>query len=230
MIPDLIKAGIFLGRGRLGQAWESLQSRIGWDSLSFESEGSVYKGDLKGFKEKDFPAYHNVVFALAPKDKTEKSYEYTYLECLEHALRTLHYKRFIFCSSSVVYGQDCGELVTEELLEWQQIFRSKIMLKAEGLVSRYAFKDFCLLRFSGLVSSINAEAKGEPGKWMNRVSLNQAAHAIDCALNYPEELREAFSISQKSLQIPKKDCKLQSSGKRILNLKARSMLRWNPEL
>jgi len=124
-----------------------------------------------------------VVYTATPGERSEAGYRAAYVQGLEHLLGHIKAGRFIFVSSTAVYGQDDGEWVDEDSAAEPGAFNGRILLEAEGLAREFGG---IALRFSGiygpgrdwLLRTLRAggvTCRRQPPVWTNRI------HAEDCA-------------------------------------------------
>lgn len=129
-----------------------------------------------------------VVYAAAAHAYHETVYRQTYVTGLNNMLRTLEqggqYPRFIFVSSTSVYGQSHGEWVDEGSPTTPVGFSGRFMLEGEALLRAYPGEGL-VVRFGGiygpgrnrLIESVRSGAgcQDEPPSYTNRI------HRDDCA-------------------------------------------------
>lgn len=100
------------------------------------------------------PQLDAVVFAAGPSASTQEAYRATYVDGVSTLLRALgeqgeEPRRFLFCSSTSVYGQRRGEEVTEASVTRPTRFAGDTLLSAEGLV-RASGLEAASVRFGGI--------------------------------------------------------------------------------
>ncbi len=129
-----------------------------------------------------------VVYILSAGGFNEQAYRQAYVDGVRHLTEALgeklkRLKRFIFVSSTSVYGQNAGEWVNEQSLTQPRAFNGQIMLEAEKQV--LALPNSLVVRFSG----IYGEGRN---RMLNQVKAGQIAtrqpviysnriHSDDCA-------------------------------------------------
>ena len=79
------------------------------------------------------------IYLATPSSREETAYRKTYIDGLSNLLRVLHesphpIERFLFSSSTSVYGQNRGEWIDEESETSPSNFRGKILIEAESRV------------------------------------------------------------------------------------------------
>lgn len=127
------------------------------------------------------------VFSVSADKHDETSYRLAYVTALENALLSLRRVsfagRFIFVSSTSVYGEENGEWVDETTPARSLHFSGKTLLEAEELVRSSGFHS-TIVRLSGIYGpgrvrlineARNAESIPEGGGYTNRI------HRDDCA-------------------------------------------------
>ncbi|PWK43601.1 sugar nucleotide-binding protein [Pleionea mediterranea] len=93
------------------------------------------------------------VITLSPDAMTDDAYHQTYVKGVHHLLE--HFKsvhantRFIYVSSTRVYGQNSGEWVDEQSETLPTSIKGKCLLEAENLVLSHSLNN-CVVRFSGI--------------------------------------------------------------------------------
>jgi nucleoside-diphosphate-sugar epimerase len=128
-----------------------------------------------------------VIYILTPDDRSEQSYrnafEIAANNLLQRFSQTEHATRFIFVSSTSVYGQTNGEWVDEQSVTDPKTVTGRIILQAEtNFLSHNAGN--CVIRFSGIYGRnrsrlLDTVRKGgdvqyEPPYYTNRI------HRDDC--------------------------------------------------
>ncbi len=127
-------------------------------------------------------------FMLSPQDHDEAAYRSTYQDALMNLLDCLKkrrpLKRFIFVSSTSVYGQQNGEWVNENSETHPEHFSGQIMLRSEELVFESGLAS-TVLRLGGIygpgrstllehVRSGKAVLRGGPPVYVNRIHRDDA--------------------------------------------------------
>ena len=94
-----------------------------------------------------------VIYILAPDDRSEASYSNVFEQGVANMLAVFKRNnadaRFLFVSSTSVYGQSHGEWVDEESETNPQSVTGRIILQAENAVLSAGSKN-CVIRFSGI--------------------------------------------------------------------------------
>jgi len=131
--------------------------------------------------------YDLVIYILAPDDRTEASYVAVFDVGVENLLamfsRQRRHTRFLFVSSTSVYGQSQGEWVDEESQTVPASSQARTILQAERRFLAFSPQN-CIVRFSGIYGRgrprllntvINSkEVQYEPPYYTNRI------HWQDC--------------------------------------------------
>jgi nucleoside-diphosphate-sugar epimerase len=129
-----------------------------------------------------------VVYAAAADAYHETAYRQIYVDGVNHMRRALERSgqnpRFIFVSSTSVYGQNHGEWVDEDSSTDPVGFSGRLMLEGEALLQAYA-GEAVSVRFGGiygpgrnrLIDAVRSGSgcQGEPPIYTNRI------HKDDCA-------------------------------------------------
>ena len=97
--------------------------------------------------------FNLVIYILAPDDRSEASYRNVFEHGIANLLavfrRNNEDTRFLFVSSTSVYGQSHGEWVDEESETNPQSVTGRIILQAENAILSASSKN-CVIRFSGI--------------------------------------------------------------------------------
>lgn len=137
-----------------------------------------------------------VVFCAAPSSHTEDAYREIYVDGMGNVIQAYesHEKkpRFVFTSSTGVYGQNDGSIVTESADTVPQAFSGRVVLEAEQLL-RSSSLPWIILRLAGIygpgrMSMLQRLRSGE--------NLDQlSAHDLDTVTNRIH-LRDCVGIIQ----------------------------------
>jgi len=128
-----------------------------------------------------------VIYILTPDDRSEQSYRRVFEQGVNNLLDIFSRKnpdaRFIFVSSTSVYGQSHGEWVDEDSLTEPAGITGQIILQAEKTVLSHGDSN-CIVRFSGIYGRdrrrlLDIVARGgkvqyDPPSYTNRI------HRDDC--------------------------------------------------
>lgn len=134
------------------------------------------------------PQVETVLYAVGLDRSAGKSFREVYVEGLRNVLNRLpRPERFIYVSSTSVYGQTGGEWVDEDSPTEPVEENGKIVLEAERLL-RSILPDAIVLRFAGIygpdrVLRRAALERGEPllgdaEKWLNLIHVEDGAKAV----------------------------------------------------
>lgn len=138
--------------------------------LSFD----VCEAEAYAVLEQDYQA---VVYAVAADKRTEEAYRKAYVEGLRQALKFFEQlsssPRFIFVSSTGVYGQDQGEWVDETSVCNPQQFSGTLLREAERLLE------------SSPLDSIIVRLGGIYGPDRTRLLRMVRNGELECVRNYP---------------------------------------------
>lgn len=144
-----------------------------------------------------------VVYAAAANGYRETAYRQIYVDGLNNLLRALKHSgqkpRFLFVSSTSVYGQHHGEWVDEDSTTSPTGFSGRLMLEGEALVHAYP-GEALVVRFGGiygpgrnrLIETVRTGSgcQDEPPLYTNRIHRDDCAgvlmHLLD--LNSPQRI------------------------------------------
>lgn len=134
-----------------------------------------------------------VIYSPTPDKRSADAYQKTYYQGLKNLLRRSAPRpggRLVFVSSTAVYGQDDGSIVTEDSDTNPKRFNGQIMLEAEQLAQNLRAQDCrtTVVRLGGLYGEPNnylirrlLDGQTDTDKlhqWTNRIHLNDAAGLI----------------------------------------------------
>ena len=153
-----------------------------------------------------------VVFCAAPDARTPSAYRTLFLDGVSRLLDAFDAPplRFLFVSSTAVYGEDRGEWVDETTPPRPPRFNGEILLAAESaLAARCA--GAVVVRFSGLYgpgreAMLGRAREDRPGprRWSNRIHVEDAAQALSHLL----ELADPGPVYLGSDDRPALECEL----------------------
>jgi nucleoside-diphosphate-sugar epimerase len=139
-----------------------------------------------------------VVYTAGPRSGDESAYRAAYIDGQRHLAGALRRagdppRRWLFTSSTAVYGQSGGEWVDESSPTEPTRFSGKVLLEAEALADG-AGASACALRLGGiygpgrtrLVESVRegrARLRPGPPHYTNRIHRDDAAAALDCLVH-----------------------------------------------
>jgi nucleoside-diphosphate-sugar epimerase len=129
----------------------------------------------------------DVIFYMIAADKHDKaSYEKAYVHCLDNILKLIPLSsepKFVFISSTAVYGQQHGEWVDETSPTVPNDFSGKILLEAESLVRKNA-KNYAIVRFGGIYGPQRERmirlVKEDNGQTCPQEVYTNRIHLADC--------------------------------------------------
>ncbi len=258
--PNLIVGCGYLGR-RVAARWIAAGKRVAAltrrnaDALAALGVEPILGDVLDPASLRHLPTASTVLYAVGLDRSAGKSMREVYVAGLANVLDTLPpCGRFIYVSSTSVYGQTDGSWVDEESPTEPIEESGKVVLEAEQLL-RSRRPDAIVLRFvaiygPGRVLRKAALLKGEPlvgdsSRWLNLIHAEDGAEAVLSAESHGEP-GETFHIADDEpvtrrtfytrlaelLGAPaaRFDDRPESDAgnRRIRNAKARERLRWVP--
>jgi len=134
-----------------------------------------------------------VAYLASADERSPEAYRRAYVDGPRRLLDALGAApaRFVFASSTAVYGEDAGGWVDEESPTRPETFNGELLCEAEACLRR-ALGEACVLRFSGLYGPgrewmLRRARAGEPGdrRWGNRIHIDDAAAALEHLLALP---------------------------------------------
>lgn len=193
MLPNFIIGCGYLGR-RVARLWREQGKHVlaltrgraeELQALGIEPVvGDVL--DPSGWSAK--PQAATVLYAVGHDRSSGRSFREVYLDGLRHVLESFSPpERFIYVSSTSVYGQSGGEWVDEDSPTEPAEENGRVILEAERLL-RAKLPAAIILRFAGIygpgrVIRRDAVEKGEPlggdpEKWLNLIHVEDGARAV----------------------------------------------------
>jgi nucleoside-diphosphate-sugar epimerase len=258
--PNLIVGCGYLGR-RVAARWVAAGRRVA--ALTRRNAAALAAlgvepllGDVTDPATLRLPAADTVLYAVGMDRGAGKTMREVYVNGLGHVLDTIPAAaRFIYVSSTGVYGQTGGEWV-DETSDTQPLEESgKVVLAAEQLL-RAKRPDAIVLRFAGIygpdrVLRKQALLNGEPlvgdaGKWLNLIHAEDGADAVLAAAeratpgetylvcdDEPVTRRDFYTFTAEVLGAP--PARFESPAvpavepnRRASNRKAKAELAWHP--
>lgn len=140
-------------------------------------------------------AADNLVFCVAPDERTEVAYRRLYVDGLQRLLAQCRFSRVVFVSSTAVYAQDAGEWIDEQSPALAESFNGKVLREAEALCEQHG--QGVALRFTGIYGPgrnwmLRRAQTGEIGRahWTNRIHVEDGVAAIVhvLGLTHPEKI------------------------------------------
>lgn len=258
--PNLIVGCGYLGR-RVAARWVAQGRRV--VALTRRNAGALAAlgvepavGDvLDPHSLRGLPAAATVLYAVGLDRSAGKSMREVYVEGLRNVLDTLPAcDRFVYVSSTSVYGQSDGGWVTEESPTEPAEDSGRVVLDAERLL-RSRRPDAVVLRFAGIYGPgrllrkqplLNGEPLvGDAGKWLNLVHVDDGADAVlaaeargaagetyNIADDEPVTRRAFYALLAELLGAPpaKFDERPEpgAANRRVSGAKAKTALGWRP--
>lgn len=135
-----------------------------------------------------------VVFCATPDRREESAYRSLFIDGVSRLLAAFDIppRRFVFVSSTAVYGEDAGEWIDEDTPPRPFAFNGRVLLEAERAIAE-ACAGAVALRLTGLYGPgrsylLRRALAGEPGhnRWSNRIHVEDAASALSHLLDLAE--------------------------------------------
>ena len=137
-----------------------------------------------------------VIYILSPDDRSELSYRKVFVDGVNNLLEVFSRPglntRFIFVSSTSVYGQSQGEWVDESSTTAPGNATGKIILQAENAFLANSKRN-CIIRFSGIYGhgrsylldmvTRSREVQYQPPCYMNRIHWQDCVRVISLMAN-----------------------------------------------
>ena len=201
-----MKTILIAGCGFVGKVALALFQQAGWEvtaltrsrasALEIESSFGCRAAacditQRSGLEAMHFPRFDAVVDCVSAGGGGTEEYRQTYFEGARNLLETLKPVRFLFTGSSSVYGQDDGELVTEESSACPETGTGLVLRSTEELVLA---RGGLVVRFTGLYGpgramllrrflEGSALIEGDGSRHLNQLHRNDAAAALLFLLN-----------------------------------------------
>ena len=263
--PALVVGCGYLGR-RVADLWTAAGRRVvaltrtRADSLR-EAGIEPLLGDVTDPASlNNLPAASTVLYAVGLDRSSGKSMAEVYVQGLKNVLDNLPpCDRFIYISSTSVYGQTDGSVVDESSPTEPLEDSGRIVLEAERVL-RAKLPTAIILRFAGIYGPDRllrkqALLKGEPligdaEKWLNLIEVRDGARAILAAEqraplgetliiadDTPVHRRDFYTLLAKLLNAPEARFDdappgvpvSRDTNRRLTNRKAKAVLGWEPE-
>ena len=190
---------LIAGCGEIGAAAGRLLADDGHDVVGLkrhppanDNKIKYIKADLSraGDLDKLDTRFDVVIYILTPGDRSEQSYRSVFELGAANLLNIFSMNnpdtRFIFVSSTSVYGQTQGEWVDEESVTEPKSITGQIILQAEKTFLSHGGRN-CIIRFSGIYGSSSRlpglVAKGgkvqyEPPSYTNRINRSDCVGVL----------------------------------------------------
>ncbi len=183
----------YLG-SRVGRAWldrgDTVRAFTRTRAESLQAQGfEPITGDvLDPASLRDLPASDSILYAVGLDRTAGRSMREVYIEGLRTVLAALPQGgRFVYVSSTSVYGQTDGSLVTEADATEPLEENGRIVLEAERTLREFR-PDATILRFAGIygpgrllrrAQMLKSEAYlGDPEKWLNLIHVEDGVRAV----------------------------------------------------
>lgn len=138
-------------------------------------------------------AFDAVAYVASAGARSAAAYRSAYVDGPRHLLAALRTPpgRFLFASSTAVYGEDAGGRVDEDSPADAESFNGRLLVEAESALADSA-PGLIVARLSGLYGPgrdwmLRRARAGEPGepRWTNRIHIDDAAAACVHLLRHP---------------------------------------------
>ncbi len=138
-------------------------------------------------------AFDAVAYVASAGARSEAAYRSAYVDGPRHLLAALRQPpgRFLFASSTAVYGEDAGGRVDEDSPADADSFNGRLLVEAESALAD-STPGLVVARLSGLYGPgrdwmLRRARAGEPGepRWTNRIHIDDAAAACAHLLRHP---------------------------------------------
>lgn len=259
--PNLIVGCGYLGR-RVASQWISsgkhvtALTRRNADTLAALGVEPITGDILDPHTLASLPEAATVLYAVGLDRASGRSMREVYVGGLEHVIDTLpRCERFVYVSSTSVYGQTDGSIVDEYSPTAPTEESGQIVLEAEQLL-RATRPDAIILRFAGIYGPnrlLRRQAQlqssdliaGDPARWLNLIHVDDGAAAIlateslgtagetyNIADDEPTP-RHAFYAQLAKLIGAPQPCfddvpEPKANNRRVNNAKAKAALNWVP--
>ena len=151
----------------------------------------------------------HVIYAATPDKRNEDAYRAIFLDGMQHLVHALKQskmkqtgmnclglQRFLFVSSSAVYGEHADQWVDEQTPTCPQGFNGRILVEAEQWLWSQPFQSV-ILRLSGIygpgrdqlldrIRQGQASVPRDHPHWSNRIHVEDAARALFHLLTFPD--------------------------------------------
>ncbi len=140
----------------------------------------------------------SVAYLPAPGGRDPERYRAVFVDGQRHLLAALgpRPRRWVFVSSSAVYGEHGGQWIDEDTPTAPQGFNGRLLLEAEQWLQAQV-PGAVVLRLAGLYGPgrtqllqrlREGQARAAAGHWANRIHIDDAAAAVDHLLHLPAPL------------------------------------------
>jgi nucleoside-diphosphate-sugar epimerase len=258
--PNLIVGCGYLGR-RVAAGWLAAGrevvalTRRNADALAARDIQPLVGDVLDPASLRALPAADTVLYAVGMDRSAGKSMREVYVGGLANVLGTLPAcERFVYVSSTGVYGQSDGSLVHEDSATEPREESGRVVLEAERLLRDW-MPGAIILRFAGIYGPDRLLRKqailsGEPlvgdaNKWLNLIHAEDGADAVLSAESRgvpgqtyivaddePVPRRDFYTLLAELLGTTAKfqeQAEPEAANRRVSNAKAKCDLAWSPQ-
>lgn len=187
---------LIAGCGDIGVAAGQMLADDGHDVVGLRRHPPANDNKIKYIKadlsnsadlEKIDSGFDLVIYILTPDDRSEQSYRNVFESGVANLLNFFSENnpdtRFLFVSSTSVYGQTHGEWVDEDSVTAPARITGKIILQAENTFLAYSGNN-CIIRFSGIYGRdrsrlLDLVARGDDVQYQPAYYTNRI-HRDDC--------------------------------------------------
>jgi nucleoside-diphosphate-sugar epimerase len=192
MTPTHLIVGCGYLGSRVAKLWQAEGFRVAALTRSrekqFQEQGLIPIGGDVNDAKLNLPEVETVLYAVGMDRSSGRSFREVYLDGLRNVLNQLPTpRRFIYISSTSVYGQSDGSWVDESSPTEPVEENGKIILEAEQML-RSINADATILRFAGIYGPDRilrraALERGEPlmgdaEKWLNLIHVEDGARIV----------------------------------------------------
>jgi nucleoside-diphosphate-sugar epimerase len=198
---------LIVGVGYVGSSLAELLSADGHDVVGIRRSpaqpdeslagclivGDIHKDETLEQIPKNLDA---VVYALSPGERSAQAYQAAFPIGLNRIIQATENARIVFVSSTSVYSQSAGAILSEESPTDAATETAQALVEAEGLLLQRGQRDI-ILRASGiygpgrtrLISQLIEHELSESDRatWTNRIHRDDLARAILFLLQNPNE-------------------------------------------
>lgn len=215
---------LIAGRGYLGRELERQASGAGWSTISLTKDGGEHshRCDLSAPEQVSSlgsrldlpPGTLSIIHCASSEQGGGGAYRAVFLEGCRNLLASFPAARLLFVSSSSVYGQTDGSLVTEDSPTEPERETSRILLESEALVLRSGGLVARLAGLYGPGRSVllrrfldgTARIEDEGHRFLNQIHRDDAARALlHLLLLDPARAQSVFNVSD-STPLRQIDC------------------------
>lgn len=180
-------ASLWFAQGH--RVWATTRSQV--QAREFESQGiqPVLADILDREALRGLPAADTVLFCVGFDRSSGKTMREVYVDGLRNVLEFLPApKRFIYVSSTSVYGQRDGEFIDESAATEPEEEAGQIVLEAEQTLAEKSLPSVVVLRFAGIYGpgrllrrkaiEANEPIVADAEKWLNLIHVDDGAAVV----------------------------------------------------